>query len=189
MFPRLALGLMFLALADIAVAAEVYRWVDQKGVTHYGEQPPEGSSAERAFTMPDTAPVSDANDEYFSVINQSRRMEESRLAREKARSDLTAERRASQPVGPNTVYLQGDGYGRGYGYAYPVYPYPRPPIHGKPGRASISDCRTSYIGCPKYLPPNPRSNTRRSARPPQTSLRRGGMGPSQPRLRARTPLR
>jgi hypothetical protein len=35
-------GLLFLALPCFG---QVYRWVDQNGVTHYGERPPQGKSA------------------------------------------------------------------------------------------------------------------------------------------------
>jgi hypothetical protein len=37
--------LHFLALLLVAVPAlaQVYKWVDEKGVTHYGERPPQGS--------------------------------------------------------------------------------------------------------------------------------------------------
>jgi len=36
--------LIFLALAAPALA-QVYKWVDERGVTHYGERPPQGGKA------------------------------------------------------------------------------------------------------------------------------------------------
>ena len=164
------------------MAPEVFRWVDDKGVTHYGEEPPEGVRPERAFTMPDAARVSNPEDDYFSVVNQSRRMEESRLAREKARDERIAEQRASQPGQPANVYIQNDGYARGFGYAYPPYVYPRPPIHGKPSRSAGADCRTTYIGCPKYLPPNPDSVRHYRNNAGRGSSKRSAIRASQPSL-------
>ena len=43
--------------------AQVYKWVDEKGVTHYGERPPEGRKAEaleRRPANPGPAPGKDA---------------------------------------------------------------------------------------------------------------------------------
>lgn len=41
----LASGLM-LALCGNAMAAQVYKWVDAQGVTHFGAQPPQGQQVE-----------------------------------------------------------------------------------------------------------------------------------------------
>ena len=52
----------FVALMLIAGAAQgqIYRWVDEKGVTHYGEKPPQGAKAreieDRLATPPGTNP-------------------------------------------------------------------------------------------------------------------------------------
>jgi Domain of unknown function (DUF4124) len=51
----------FIALMLSAGAAfgQVYRWVDEKGVTHYGAQPPQGANArevEDKLANPSTAP-------------------------------------------------------------------------------------------------------------------------------------
>ncbi|AGI26042.1 hypothetical protein H681_20875 [Pseudomonas sp. ATCC 13867] len=39
------MGSLLLALAPTVMAAQVYKWVDAQGVTHFGAQPPEGTSA------------------------------------------------------------------------------------------------------------------------------------------------
>src|ERR1700674_5131450 len=44
LFRALPPFLIFLALAAPALA-QVYKWVDERGVTHYGERPPQGSKA------------------------------------------------------------------------------------------------------------------------------------------------
>ncbi|WP_152226089.1 DUF4124 domain-containing protein [Pseudomonas sp. SCB32] len=48
------LGSLLLALAPTVMAAQVYKWVDAQGVTHFGAQPPEGTSASAVNT--NTAP-------------------------------------------------------------------------------------------------------------------------------------
>src|SRR5258707_3194670 len=44
LFRALLHFLIFLATAAPAFA-QVYKWVDERGVTHYGERPPQGSKA------------------------------------------------------------------------------------------------------------------------------------------------
>ena len=39
------LGSLLLALAPTVMAAQVYKWVDAQGITHFGAQPPEGANA------------------------------------------------------------------------------------------------------------------------------------------------
>jgi hypothetical protein len=44
------LGSLLLALAPTVMAAQVYKWVDAQGITHFGAQPPEGASADTVNT-------------------------------------------------------------------------------------------------------------------------------------------
>src|SRR5258705_5647409 len=44
LFRALPRFLIFLAVAAPALA-QVYKWVDERGVTHYGERPPQGGKA------------------------------------------------------------------------------------------------------------------------------------------------
>lgn len=53
-FMFLAGGLL-LALSSTAMAAQVYKWVDAQGVTHFGAQPPQGQQVETVNTV--TAPA------------------------------------------------------------------------------------------------------------------------------------
>ena len=46
------LGLVLLSLSGACVAAETYRWVDEKGVTTYGEKPPASRPATPINTNP-----------------------------------------------------------------------------------------------------------------------------------------
>ena len=58
MKPRLWLALVLL-LPSIAVAAQIYRWVDANGQVHYGQTPPQGSDARlQGQSKPSSAPPS-----------------------------------------------------------------------------------------------------------------------------------
>ncbi|QEY73597.1 DUF4124 domain-containing protein [Pseudomonas denitrificans (nom. rej.)] len=48
------LGSLLLVLAPTVMAAQVYKWVDAQGITHFGAQPPEGTDAATVNT--NTAP-------------------------------------------------------------------------------------------------------------------------------------
>lgn len=53
-------GSLLLALSATAMAGQVYKWVDEKGNTHFGAQPPEGHEATTINTnvpQPKAAPV------------------------------------------------------------------------------------------------------------------------------------
>ena len=55
--PRL-LALLWISCVLIDPAlAQVYKWVDEKGVTHYGERPPQGQKARPVDTAPPTGPA------------------------------------------------------------------------------------------------------------------------------------
>ena len=46
------IGLCAILIAGAAFSAETYRWVDERGVTNYGEKPPAGRPAKRVDTQP-----------------------------------------------------------------------------------------------------------------------------------------
>jgi hypothetical protein len=186
MVTRFACAMVLLCTGISAQGAEIFRWVDDKGVTHYGEEPPAGSQPEYAFDLPAGRASTSPEDEYFSVVNQSRRMEEARLARERARSEIRSSegaRRSQQPG--RVVYLDGDGERRGYGYGLPAYGYPVRPIDKRSSRRSVSDCRLTYIGCRKTLPPNRGAFGKRQLRNRNGIVNRPGVRTARARGRAR----
>ena len=79
-------------------AETVYRWVDENGGVHFGDEPPENKDMNAQvlrFAKPPSLDSRGQND-YYSVTNQARRLEEQRLAREQALAEkrrLQAERR------------------------------------------------------------------------------------------------
>lgn len=46
----IAAGALALALNGSAMAAQIYKWVDAEGITHFGAQPPSGQVAEAVNT-------------------------------------------------------------------------------------------------------------------------------------------
>jgi hypothetical protein len=49
---RFLAGGLLLALCGNVMAAQVYKWVDAQGVTHFGAQPPQGQQLETLNTVP-----------------------------------------------------------------------------------------------------------------------------------------
>lgn len=45
------LGSLLLTLSTTAMASQVYKWVDDKGVTHFGANPPQGQTATSVNTV------------------------------------------------------------------------------------------------------------------------------------------
>ena len=129
-------------LLSPAVADDVvYRWVDEGGVTHFSDSPPAAQNAPQggveSLSLPDNFPVA-ANpaDDYYSIINQWKRMreernekeklalEQERLRLEQSRTELAAGQAASAtPVAVNTPPLVVYGGAPRFG--------PRPFVRGQ----------------------------------------------------------
>jgi hypothetical protein len=137
-------------------AAPVYRWVDEGGVVHFGDEPPpDGAGAVERVEVEPGSPA--AADDYYSVVNQARRMEAQRLERERHRAEVEALRREAappaesaapprpDPVSPRAVWVVPRGYW-GPGYR---------PGHWPPGRPGW-DPRRGWDGRPhRQAPPRP----------------------------------
>jgi len=125
-------------------ATQVYRWVDDSGVTHFSETPPAENAADIQVIdiAPTPAPASGnasaEDDDFYSVVNQAKRMEARRLEnerlaaeKEQARAEASRARAEAAAIqqGPST-----DSADNSVRY-YPVYPYyPRYGHHPwKPG--------------------------------------------------------
>jgi hypothetical protein len=79
----------------IPASAQVYKWVDEKGVTHYGERPPQGKSAqevEQRLANPGPAPGKAAQPSWKEQDLEFRRR---RIETEQADAK-TRQREASQ---------------------------------------------------------------------------------------------
>ena len=58
--PRLLAAAALLSLIPAIAMGEVYKWIDEDGVTHYSQQPPPAGTP--TIITPDAAPPSDAAD-------------------------------------------------------------------------------------------------------------------------------
>ena len=106
--PHAAAGRVALAVACAALAvagapanAQVYKWVDEKGRTHYGEKPPEGTKAnEVARPTPPSDPKKTHDPEAWKRkeldLRKERIERERREARDGARTSAERERRCRQ---------------------------------------------------------------------------------------------
>ena len=98
---RRILAASLLALAIPAMAADIYRWVDEKGTVHYSNgAPPSGVNAKKVDVDAEPrAPVTD-NGECYTVRCQGERLEQRLAMREQVEARLAAERAAATPRPP-----------------------------------------------------------------------------------------
>ena len=96
-----ALAYAIFLVALPASAADVYRWVDEKGTVHYSnETPPKGVKATKVdIDAEPRAPVSEGA-ECYTVRCQGERLEERLARREQIEAREAAERAAATPRPP-----------------------------------------------------------------------------------------
>jgi hypothetical protein len=137
---RLALCLVVL-LAAAPLQAQVYKWVDAKGVTHYSDKPPADAQA-KPMVVEDRLSVI-PSDPALSAATAQMRAAGARQA-ELAQAEWLQRQQMMMAAAQSTAYsydcpyrVDCDfGYRYGYGYAYsprilrPPHP-PRPP-HARP---------------------------------------------------------
>ncbi|MEM8844623.1 MAG: DUF4124 domain-containing protein [Pseudomonadota bacterium] len=70
------IAVLFVSSAE---AQEFYKWVDEDGVTHYGEVLPSPDIAHEEFDFPAAYETSNPTDDYYSIQNQLKRVQEQRL--------------------------------------------------------------------------------------------------------------
>lgn len=82
---------MLAAISLPAAAERIYRWTDTAGTIHFSDEPPAQPVADTvSIELPQFAAPRDPANDYYSIVNQSKRMEQSRLAREKLRAEQQA---------------------------------------------------------------------------------------------------
>ena len=132
----ISVSLVLLASVDRASAGEIYTWKDAAGITHYSETPPPDPSLQaRPIELPELPPVMPMPDDYYSVINQLKRMQKQRLENEKLIAERKrAEAQARQAVAEAEAQQQ-EQYQEAVPEYYPVYPLygNRPRYGGHPG--------------------------------------------------------
>jgi hypothetical protein len=155
--------LVFLALVAAlpgSSAGPVYTWMDDSGITWFSDTPPTDESINVGMIEVLPLPVAGnpVEADFYSVVNQAKRMEIQRLLAEKLKAErLQAEAEANQARAeasaarqPTIVYDDRPGW-----YVYPYYPRHHnrhPHKRHKPGR-----------------PGTPEHYTRSSIKPPSLS--------------------
>lgn len=93
--------LVALLLVAAPAAAQVYRWVDDKGTVHYSNStPPAGVKATLIDRDAKAGPPSPESRECYTVRCQGERMEQRLARREELETRLAAERAAAAPKPP-----------------------------------------------------------------------------------------
>ena len=109
-----AITIAIVFAAGPASAAVIHKWVDDKGVTHYSDEPPASQGTESTqIHLPRSAPATETSaDNYYSIANQWARMNQERLERDKLRLQADQARAAGKPAVTN-VYVneRREGYG------------------------------------------------------------------------------
>jgi hypothetical protein len=162
---------LLVALASVALllgwgtaAADLYRWVDAKGVVNYSNIPPQGVEATQ---IPETQPT-------VSVIPPPERQAELRQAAHEAEllrrlEQLEDELAAMRASAPTVVYTYPPPepavtYAAPFVYPYAVYPYP---VYAPRGRNGFKGSRPAYGWghAPGAMPPVPAPHGGRAGLP------------------------
>lgn len=77
-------ALLALGLAAAVCPAQVYKWVDEKGVTHYSESPPPDRKATKVDTGPSAPPAVGTSDWKQKELESRRRALETKQAQDAA---------------------------------------------------------------------------------------------------------
>lgn len=86
--PLYLLTVSAIALAATASAGPIYKWVDDKGVTHYGEKAPDGAQTSKVKVSDTTS--SDAEDEIADLNKRRNEQEEARKKTEENKAGQIA---------------------------------------------------------------------------------------------------
>jgi hypothetical protein len=104
-----------LALCAAPALAQVYRWVDEKGITHYGAQPPQGANAreveDRLATPPGTTPP---KNEDWQEKDREFRQRQIQGGQAQAKKDQEAERRLAMCNEQRQLLARLKQFGRTY---------------------------------------------------------------------------
>ena len=104
-----------------AQAQQLYKWVDAQGVTHYSEALPIQDVDHVAFDITKHYPAANPQDDYYSIQNQLKRLQERRSQQLAEKRQLTEASGARQRTA-DTIYVQVNEPERDY-YLPGYYPY------------------------------------------------------------------
>lgn len=130
-----------------AAIEEVYKWVDTKGATHYGQAPPvtQPASIEK-ITLAEHNPETIVQPNIQATLDVAKQLEISRLARERFR----LEKKKAHTEKLKALQAQQATYNQsrwGYGYSSynrPYYGRPHKPYHpARPHKSKLSHHQTA----------------------------------------------
>lgn len=154
----------------------LYQWTDTDGKVYFSDRPPAGPVERiQAQELPVTsAPSEDTSEDFYSVENQARRLEEERRARADTRDQERREREERElreaqlkaaKAQQQAARAQQQAAERDRGIGVPIYWRPiRPPVHpirpeplpGHPVLPPALPERPPYAVHPKTIDPPPR---------------------------------
>ena len=101
----IAASLLVVALSP-AQAGVIHKWVDSDGVTHYADAPPEAATSPvTRIDLPETTQAADSSD-YYSIINQWRRLHQERLELERIRLEQARIKSLRESAEPAVVVIE-----------------------------------------------------------------------------------
>ena len=151
-----SIGFFMLAivLSTIAMASEIYHWVDENGVSNFSQYRPASNTPDVNTLKLETSkpPGNDQYEDVYNVEAHEKRMIAWRAERQNTRED-SRERKRQASQQPQIQYVQAQSQ---YWYPRPYYSYrppykPHPPIE-KP-RPPIEKPRPPSI-LPRPISPN-----------------------------------
>ncbi len=109
----LAWAAIIIAAQQPGYGAEIYRWVDAQGRVHFSDVPPSaGDHAPLRALKPAPADARTRHipEDHYSVLNQAKRFETNRLAREEVRAASVREPKRGNRRGRRSRSVSGGGY-------------------------------------------------------------------------------
>ncbi len=157
-----------------AYAEQFYKWVDDDGVTHYGEILPNANTKHVSFEFPDNYVKSNPEEDYYSIQNQLQRMQDRRAKRREER--LRRQENATVQQQTASVEYEDGGYPYYSAVAYPPIYYPHVKHRSKRGCGGGRDC---YL--PSRFYKDPYRRYKKSSRYPANGRKYSGRSRSYAR--------
>ena len=117
--------LLTVILSGQAFGQQLYKWVDEHGLTHYSETAPKNAVEHVTFDFPDRYIAADPEQNYHSIQNQLKRMQARKHAQQKLRQSIQTAKK-QKPVTKPSVDVDRSPPRR---YYLPVYQHRGYPVH------------------------------------------------------------
>ena len=134
--------LLTIILSSQAFGRQLYKWVDEHGVTHYSETVPKNATGHVTFDFPDHYVVANPEKAYHPIQNQLKRMQARKHAQQKLRQSIQTAKK-QMPAAKPPVHVDRSPPRR---YYLPVYQHRHYPVHPyqpyKPWETCCSEPKT-----------------------------------------------